>query len=145
MVTMPVSERGYTLLELVVVAALVAILLAIGASSVRNALAREEADGWARTLVHELTAAQQAAITRRTSVAATFQDQTFSVAVVGGGTLRREVLPAHLRFGGALLTITFDRRGVPSGASSVTITSTTGRSYTITVEPGTGRVSHRED
>jgi spore coat protein U-like protein len=136
----PLGQRGYTLLEAVIVGAVAALLLAAGASSVRTALAREEADGWARTLVHELTAAQQAAVTRRATVNATFQDRTFTVAVAGGATLRREVLPAHITFGGTLLTVTFDRRGVPSGAGTLTLSSTTGRSYTITIEPGTGRV-----
>ncbi|MDQ7858238.1 MAG: hypothetical protein QN174_09095 [Armatimonadota bacterium] len=134
------GQYGYTLLEAVVVGALAAVLLAVGASNFRTALAREEADGWARTLVHELTAAQQAAVTRRTTVNATFQDRTFTVSVAGGTTLRREVLPSHITFGSTLQTVTFDRRGVPSGVGTLTLSSTTGRSYTITIEPGTGRV-----
>ncbi|MDR7421109.1 MAG: hypothetical protein QN159_01375 [Armatimonadota bacterium] len=134
------GQHGYTLLEAVVVGALAAVLLAVGASNFRTALAREEADGWARTLVHELTAAQQAAVTRRTTVNATFQDRTFTVSVAGGTTLRREVLPSHITFGSTLQTVTFDRRGVPSGVGTLTLSSTTGRSYTITIEPGTGRV-----
>jgi type II secretory pathway pseudopilin PulG len=138
------GQRGYTMLETVVVGAVAALLLAAGVSNFRTALAREEADGWARALVGELTAAQQAAVTRRATVSATFQDRTFTVSVAGGATLRREVLPAHITFGSTLQTVTFDRRGVPSGAGTLTLSSTTGRSYTITIEPGTGRASAHE-
>jgi prepilin-type N-terminal cleavage/methylation domain-containing protein len=134
-------ERGFSLIEWIVVSVVIAVLLSAGFHGVRLALAREEAEGWARTVAYEIAAGQQAAVTRRASVIVEFQNQTFSVVMVGGGTLRRETLPAHLSFGGTQRSVTFDRRGVPSGDSSLSLTSTTtGTTYGFTIEPGTGRV-----
>ncbi len=136
------NQRGYSLLELVVVGALTSILLAIGATSLRTAMARQEVDGWARSVAYELSAGQQQAITRRASVTASFQDKTFTI--IGGGTTRQETLPAHITFGSTLQTVTFNRRGTPSAAFTVTVSSTSGRSYLVTVAAGTGRVSINE-
>lgn len=136
------DSRGLTNLELAVVSSLLAILLSLSAISIRGALAREELGGWARTLVHEVGAAQQAALTRRATVTASFQDQTFAVTLPGGVVLRQETLPGHLTFGATLRTITFDRRGSPGGASSVTLSSSMGGpTYVIVIEPLTGRAS----
>jgi hypothetical protein len=117
----------------------VALLLGVGITSFRQALAREELDGWARAVANELSAAQQAAITRRTTVIATFQDQTFVVAA-GGIVLRRETLPDHITFGSILRSAQFDRRGLPAATLVLPMSSTAGRSFTITVQNGTGRV-----
>lgn len=133
------TQRGYTLLELLMVGAVVALLLAVGLTNLRQALAREQVDGWARAVANEISAAQQAAITRRTSVIATFQDQTFVVAA-GGTVLRQETLPSHITFGSILRSVQFDRRGLPTSTLTLTVSSTVGRSYTITVQTGTGRV-----
>lgn len=132
-------QRGYTLLELLMVGAVAALLLAIGITNLRQAFAREEVDGWARSIANELSAAQQAAITRRTSVIVTFQDQTFVVAA-GGTILRQETLPGHITFGSILRFVQFDRRGLPAATLVLTISSTSGRSYTIIVQSGAGRV-----
>jgi hypothetical protein len=133
---------GYTVLELVVVSAIGLLVLSFSVGGISRALAREELDGWARAVAAELTAAQQAAMTRRTSVTASFQHQVFTVVAADGGTLRSQDLPAHISFGAALQAVTFDRRGVPSGASTVTLTSTRAdKTYTIRIQANTGRVT----
>ncbi len=136
------NQRGYSLIELVVVGALTSVLLVLGATSLRSAMAREEVDGWARSVAYEISAGQQLAITRRASVTASFQNKTFTIT--GGGTTRQEILPAHITFGSTLQTVTFDRRGTPSAAFTLTVSSTSGRSYLVTVAAGTGRVSINE-
>ena len=133
------TQRGFSLLEVLTVGALISLLLVAGVTNLRQAMAREEVDGWARSVANELAAAQQAAITRRTTVIATFQNQTFVVAA-GGTVLRQETLPSHITFGSTLLAVQFDRRGVPSSGLTLTVSSTSGRSYVITVQTGTGRV-----
>ncbi|MGQ0572370.1 MAG: prepilin-type N-terminal cleavage/methylation domain-containing protein [Armatimonadota bacterium] len=139
------GSSGFTLVETSIVLTLIAILLTIGVSGIRMALAREEIDGWVRSVAYDLAAGKQAAITRRASVTATLQNQTFTIAVSGGGNLRQDTVPSHITFGSTLRSLTFDRRGVPSGDLSLTVTSTTsGRSYTITIEAGTGRVTYSE-
>ena len=132
-------QRGFTLLELVMVVALISLLLVSGAHSLRTAMAREEVDGWARSIAYDLTSAQQAAVTRRSTVTATFQNQTYSI-VAGGTTLRQQTLPAYISLG-SLQTVSFDRRGTPSAAFTLTITSTTGQTFILTVDGGTGRVT----
>ncbi len=139
------GARGFTTIELVVVAVLVAMILAIGVGNMRGALAREEIDGWVRAIAHDVTAGQQAAMARRMPVTAAFQNQTYTIAVSGGGTLRNDTLPAHITFGPTFQSVTFDRRGTPSTVFNLTVTSTTaGRSYTIQVAAGTGRVTFSE-
>lgn len=134
-------SRGYTLLELAMVLALVSILLGAGATRIARALAREELEGWVRAMAYDVGAGQQAAITRRTTVTVGFQDQTFSVSAPDV-TLRQETLPAHISLGPSLQVVMFDRRGRPSSGLTVTVTSArAGRSYAIVVEPGTGRVT----
>jgi type II secretory pathway pseudopilin PulG len=135
------GERGYTTLEPVIVLSLIGILLVMGLPSIRSALAREELDGWARAIVYDIAAGQQAAMTRRTNVTASFQSSAFIIVVYGGGALRSDTLPSHISFGGALQAVTFDRRGVPSGDLSITVTSSlAGKTYTITIQQNTGRV-----
>lgn len=135
-------QAGYTVLELLIVSAIGLLVLSFGVGSISRAMAREELDGWARAIAVELTAAQQAAMTRWTSVTVSFQNNAFIVVASGGGTLRAQDLPSHISFGATLQTVTFDRRGVPGGASSVSLTSTrAGKTYTITIQPNTGRVT----
>lgn len=141
------GERAYSLIELVVVLALVGILLAMGVHGIRLAAAREEVDGWVRGVAADLSSGQQDAITRRVNVRATFRDHTYTItiAVDGGAILRQEILPGHITFGSPQQQVTFDRRGVPSAPLTLTVSSTsTGRSYTIQVAGGTGRVSYIE-
>jgi len=139
------DERGFTITELAVVLTLGSILLTSGVYGLRLSMNRQEIDGWVRSIVYDVSAGQQAAFTRRTSVTVSFQNQTFSVAVNGGPTLRQDTLPADITFGTTLQTVTFDRRGVPSAALNVTVTSaSTARTYTITVLAGTGRVTFSE-
>lgn len=139
------GARGFTTIELVVVAVLAAMILAVGVGNMRGALAREEIDGWVRAIVHDVTAGQQAAVARRMPVTAVFQNQTYTIAVSGGGTLRNDTLPSHITFGPALQSVTFDRRGTPSTVFNLTVSSATaGRSYTIQVAAGTGRVTFSE-
>ncbi|MBM3471164.1 MAG: prepilin-type N-terminal cleavage/methylation domain-containing protein [Armatimonadetes bacterium] len=139
------GERAYSLIELVVVLSLVGILLSLAVHSIRLAAAREEIDGWVRGVAADLSSGQQDAITRRASVRATFMDQTYTIAVDGGAILRQEILPGHITFGSPQQQVVFDRRGVPSAPLTLTVSSiSTGRSYTIQVAGGTGRVSYSE-
>lgn len=124
---------------------LVGILLSLAVHSIRLAAAREEIDGWVRGVAADLSSGQQDAITRRASVRATFMDQTYTIAVDGGAILRQEILPGHITFGSPQQQVVFDRRGVPSAPLTLTVSSiSTGRSYTIQVAGGTGRVSYSE-
>lgn len=144
------GERGYTLIEMVMVLTLVAILLAVGASSMRKAVAREEAEGWARSIAYDIAAGRQAALTRRADVAVTTTTTTYTIAANGSGTIRQATLPAGTTM--TPVSFGFNRRGVPMlGSAEITspidvvvTNSTAGRSYRVRIEVGTGRVSYSE-
>ena len=155
--------RGFTVVEIALVLPIVGILIAVGASNMRQALAREEIDGVVRSMTYDIAAGRQAALTRRTTVSVamtshlangapanaspTIAGTIYTIGVSGGGTLRQQTLPSDISMtttcpAGAC---SFDRRGVPITAGTITVTSsTTGRTYTITIEAGTGRVSFSE-
>jgi len=106
------TQRGFSLVEVLTVGAMISLLLVAGVSNLRQAMAREEVDGWARSVANELAAAQQAAITRRTTVIATFQNQTFVVAA--GGTI---ILESNARV----------TRDLAAAGGNVTLQGTVGR------------------
>ncbi|MDR7555691.1 MAG: GspH/FimT family protein [Armatimonadota bacterium] len=128
-----------------IVAAIGLLVLSLSVGGISRAMAREELDGWAKAVAAELTAAQQQAMTRRTTVTVSFQNQTLTVVAVRAGTLRTQDLPAHISFGSTLQAVRFDRRGVPDGAATVTLTSArAGKTYTIRIQASTGRVTVNE-
>jgi Tfp pilus assembly protein FimT len=133
------GQPGYSILELVIVAGLIGVLMALGSVSLRAALLREETEGWARAVANDLTAAQQAAVTRRTAVTATFLNQTYTITA-GTEVIRQETLPSQITFGSTPQTVQFDRRGVPATSITLTMTGSAGRSFQIIVRAGTGRV-----
>jgi len=64
--------------------------------------------------------------------------------VADSTTLRQQMLPTHISLG-SITTLSFDRRGIPSAGITLTVTSAlSGRSYIITVETVTGRVTFSE-
>jgi len=134
--------RGYTLLESIIVLSVLAVALGAGANSTRQAFLREQIDGRARAVVYDLAGAQQQAVALRTTVTVTFQDSAYAVST-GGATLLNGTVPSHISFGGTPTVLTFNRRGTPGGTLAVTMVSATaGRSYSILIDPGTGRVSY---
>lgn len=141
------SQRGYSLLEGVIVLSLVGILLGMSLSSMRLALARERIDGWVRSTTYDIASGRQAALARRTTVTVTVTSTTYTIAATSAGTLRQQTLPSDITMTTTCpaSTCSFDRRGVPIAVGTISVTSgSTGRSYTIKIQPGTGRVSYSE-
>ncbi len=150
------GERGYTLVEFVAALALVGILLTLAVFQVRQALAREQIDDWARSVAIDIEFGRQSAVTRRTTVTITLTATGYTVATSGGLTLSREKLPSDISLsascgGTSCSSFSFDRRGLPITAQSpppppdtVTLTSaSTGKTYVVTIQSLTGRVSYQ--
>jgi len=140
------GERGYSLAELGVAFSLVAILLAAGAASFRLANAGEQADGWARSMTFDVSTGRQAGIAQRTAVTVTLTGSSYRIATSAGTTLLSATLPPDISISTTCPSsaCAFDRWGIPTTAGTISLTSaSTGRSYVITIEPGTGSVSYR--
>ena len=146
-IRLTLDESGLSMLESMIVVILVGVLLGMSVSGMRGAVARERVDGWVRTMTYDIAAGRQAALTRRTTVSVTIASQSYTIGAASGGTLRQGSLPADttLTTTCPLGACSFDRRGVPLAAGTITVTnSATGRTYTVRIEAGTGRVSFSE-
>ena len=135
-------ELGYTGIEILMVLALAAILIAGAVLGFKKSINQEQIDGWARSMTRDLSAGWQEAVTRRTNVTITLTASTYVVAN-GSRTIRFGQLPSDIT-----LTTTcpssvcsFNKRGNPTATGTITLTSaSTGRSFVITIQTNTGRV-----
>jgi type II secretory pathway pseudopilin PulG len=129
-------------IQLLVAVAMAAILLTGAVAGFRGAYARQNLDGWTRTMTLDIAAGRQAAITQRATITVTLSPSSYLVAN-GGTALRYAPLPSDI---GVTTTCpasicSFDRRGVPIAAGTITLTSaTTGLAHTVTIDQNTGRV-----
>lgn len=140
------DQSGLSAIESMMAVIIIGLLLGLSVSGMRGAVARERVDGWVRTMTYDIAAARQAALTRRTTVTVSFTSQSYTI-VTPSGTLRQGILPADTTLATTCpaSACIFDRRGVPAAAGTITVTNTTtGRTYTIRIEAGTGRVSFSE-
>lgn len=85
MMTTPrwVAARGFTLIELMVVVALVAIILALAAPSFTGTLARKRLEGVASELSTDIQYARSEAAHRNTAVGIVFDTNCYTVYVLG--------------------------------------------------------------
>ena len=140
------AERGYSLIELAVALAMLGILLVVGVSGFRSAIANEQLDGWARSLAFDMSTARQTALTDATTVTVTLTGSSYLIATESGTTLKSTTLPPDFSLSTTcpVKVCAFDRRGIPTAAGAITITSAaTGHSSTITIQPTTGSVSYQ--
>ena len=145
-------ELGYTGIEILMVLALAAILIAGAVLGFKKNINQEQLDGWARSTTRDFDAGWQEAVTRRATVTITLTSSTYLVAN-GARTIRYGQLPSDITITSTCTSSIcyFNRRGMPvtsTGASDVTRTITltsasTGRSFVITIQANTGRVSYQ--
>jgi len=133
------------MLDVVVVLGLAAILLTGAVAGIALALASQAIDGWARSMTYDIAAARQAAMTQRATFTVTLTGTTYLITG-NSKTLKYAVLPKDITLTNTCPSnaCSFDRHGVPTATGTVTLTSAkTGRSYTITIQASTGRVSYQ--
>lgn len=129
--------------------ALSLVAIALGASLPRyfNAIAAEQLEGWARSMTADVAAARQAAITERTIVSVSLTATSYLIQTAGAVTIRQATLPSDITLVNTCTAdiCTFNRLGIPTSTGTITLSSTlTSRTFVISIEPGTGRVSYRE-
>ncbi len=138
------TQGGFSAIELSVALSLAAIILAGASFNILNAMALEALDGWTRSATLDIAAAEQSAVTLRSTVNVTLTSTSYTLAVSGGGTFKVATLPKDLTITTTCASnvCSFDRHGVPSSAGTITLTSTrTGRTHVITIQSNTGSVS----
>ncbi len=143
-------EVGFTLLETVIVLALIGTVLAFAVPSYRNRTSNERALGAARTLAADLHVAQQEAVTHRASAIVTFSgaDAACSgsepvasyVITSASSVIKRTCLPADVEWAPVpAVGLAFQSLGIPDAGLAIVLRSArTGQQYTVTVKAETG-------
>ena len=145
--------RGFSLVELVLVMAIIAVLFSVAAPRYHGALSRYHADAAARRVVADLHAARSAA--RQTShshtVAFDSDADQISYTLPSLDQRQSEVQVTHLAadpymaaivsadFSG-MAQVTFDGFGMPSSGGTVVIASG-GQTRSIVLEPTSGKAA----
>lgn len=140
--------RGFTLVELIVAVAVLAVLLSLAAPSFRGLLEAQRMRSAAFDLMADLTLARSEALKRGANVVLTpatggwTQGWTITTPASGGGN---QVLGEKPPLGGGVnlptapVTVTFDRNGRVAGLTDVARfsmqTATYGRSRCISLDP----------
>jgi hypothetical protein len=143
--TTAASEGGTSLIQFVVMLALMGIVLVGAVMGVSKVLARERLDGWTRTITFDISAGRQAAQTMRATVTVTLGTSSYLIAA-GSARLKYGALPSDIVISTTCPAsiCSFDRRGVPTATGTITLTSSaTGLSHVVTIQSGTGRVSYQ--
>lgn len=139
----PRARRGTTLLELIVVLAILGVLAGVAVPGMRAAAARRATRAAARDLALLLSAARQIAATSAGGAAVGF-DTVASTArlVAGGDTLRLLDLGSvhRVTLAASRDSVAYDSRGLGHGAANVTLVLTQGGAADTIVVSRLGRL-----
>lgn len=139
----PQASTGFTLIELVIVIALVGILLRLAVPPLRGALADQRAKSVAYETMAALNLARSEAIKRNTNVTLTATTATSTSSTcdgtqlwtlaVGASTLQSWCVPATVSISAGFANVTFKVDGRATAATSITVCD----------NPGSRRVKQR--
>jgi len=138
------SQNGFTLIELVMVGAVAAVLVAASVGQYQEFVSNQRLHTWAETIATDLRAGQQVSISQRRPVVAVFESDNYSVtthdpitagtAVIKVGNLPPDIIST-------LQTISFSSLGTTTTAGTIMLRSQmTNRTRQISVAAATGRV-----
>lgn len=132
------SQNGLTLLEVVIVGALAAVVITVGATNYMDFLSNQRLHRWAETIATDLRAGQQLSVSRRQTVVATFSSGSYTITA-NGAVVKLGQFPSDIT--STAQTVTFSTLGTTATAGTITLTSVvTSRTKQISVTAVTGRV-----
>jgi len=146
------SRQAFTLIEIVLVLAIMGIIAAIAAPRYATAISRFHVDSAAKRLVRDLALARERARSRgvATRVTFTLASDTYQLAGLPGldGSPNYSVNVADEPYKASLISadfggsawVVFDGYGVPNSGGTVVLDSG-GYVKTVTIDPQTGRAS----
>lgn len=141
------NNRGFSLLELLLVVAILSIVAALAIPRFTNANAQRDLDNAARQLVVDLRWTSQMAVNSVESVKVIFVNTApYGYRVVRGASETvikpTQSLPASVAIASAVGTISYDVFGKPTGSADVSILlqNTSGQTRTVSIDYLTGRV-----
>lgn len=146
------SRRAFTLLEIVLVLAIMGVIAGIATPRYAAAVSRFQVNTAVRRLVRDLTTARERARSRGASQSVTFTiaSDTYRIAGLQGldGSANYVVNVAGQPYNASLVSanfsgaasVVFDGYGVPNSGGTVVLDSG-GYVRTVTVDPQTGRAS----
>lgn len=141
------NNKGFSLLELLLVVAVLGILAAIAVPRFSSADAQRDLDNAARQLVVDLRWTSQMAVNSVETVKVVFVNVSpFGYRVVQGAAETvikpTQSFPATVSFSAVVSPVSFDVYGKPTGAADVAITlqNTAGQTRTVNIDYLTGRV-----
>jgi prepilin-type N-terminal cleavage/methylation domain-containing protein len=137
------SQDGFTLIELVMVGAIAAVLVAASVGQYQEFISNQRLHTWAETIATDLRAGQQVSVSQRRMVVAVFDSNLYTItasdATAGNAVIKVGHLPSDII--STLQTISFSSLGATATAGTITLRSQmTNRTRQISVAAATGRV-----
>lgn len=132
------SQEGFTLIELVMVGAIAAVLVAASVGQYQEFVSNQRLHTWAEAIATDLRAGQQVSVSQRRTVVAVFASNLYTITadnvVIKTGNLPPDIVST-------LQTISFSSLGTTATAGTILLRSQmTNRTRQISVAAPTGRV-----
>jgi prepilin-type N-terminal cleavage/methylation domain-containing protein len=145
-------RAGYTIIEIVVVLAILALLWGIGAPRYAAAMSRYRAEAAARRIAADLVMARQQAIQTSSNVTITFNQTAGTYSIPGITSVDRtsNTYSVNLAADPYQVTlsvpftagqVTFNTYGSADQSGTITVQSASGFQWTITLEASFGKVT----
>lgn len=137
------NESGFTIMEMMVVIAIIAILAGITIPNMISWRANHQLNGTAREILSLLNNARIAAIKNNATVTVSYDAGTRTIQAVytnratgnPGPTITTELKPGVTIAGSTFPsnTVSFNSRGIPSNAGTITLTGSGGNPLRVTM------------
>lgn len=142
------SEKGFTLIELMIVLAVIGILGMVTAPKVEGIKSQYRLEGTAQSIISEFEYAKQYALDHRQGVTVIFTEYEVHLRDEKGDILASKPFETGVKFDPGQIDnaklaqgLAFDQRGFNSQSGRIILTSTSGRTVEVNVEEKTGYLS----